>query len=735
MKTPFGVCTAVCCLLFALDLASTEKDEGAKSDLNLLVLTVASEKNDGYKRFIDSANLNGLKTKVLGFDKPWQGGNMNSVGGGYKLNLYLEALEPYKNNDNLAVLLTDAYDVVILANSSTILNKFTEFDASIVISTENSCWPDRKLADQYPTVDQNGYRFLNSGGLIGYASQLYKFLSEKPIKNLGDDQLHLTNLYLNTDLREKLNIKLDNYAKLFQNVYLAEDDIKLKLVNKSYVLENVNFNTQPAVIHGNGLSKITFNSYTNYIPNKWSPESGCNTCYDNNLDLSMLKEENYPKVLISIIVDKPTPFFDEFLNKIEDIDYPKSRLCLSITTLVDYHKEHVDKFISRIGDQYNASFVFHKTAEESIHARHFSFSLCTSKLCDFLFYIENEAHLDNPQTLKTLIQRNKKIIAPMLTRPFKAWSNFWGALSKDGFYARSLDYMDIVNYNKTGIWNVPYISSCYLMKGTILENKFTRPSYKEDNLDYDMAFSKSLRDKGVFMYIDNQYTYGHLIDSETFDITLKNPEVYQLFENRYDWEQRYIHPEYMENFNPDKKPAEPCPDVFWFPIVTEQFCREFIEIMENFGQWSDGTNNDPRLDTGYEAVPTRDIHMKQVGLQKVWLEFLRLFVSRLQEHVYLGYYSDGPPRSVMNFVVKYNPLGQASLRPHHDSSTYTINIALNSPGKDYQGGGCHFLRYKCKVTNMKVGWMLMHPGRLTHYHEGLEVTNGTRYIMISFVDP
>jgi len=58
------------------------------------------------------------------------------------------------------------------------------------------------------------------------------------------------------------------------------------------------------------------------------------------------------------------------------------------------------------------------------------------------------------------------------------------------------------------------------------------------------------------MYIDNQYTYGHLIDSESFDITLKNPEVYQLFENRYDWEQRYIHPEYMDNFNPDKKPAE-----------------------------------------------------------------------------------------------------------------------------------------------------------------------------------
>jgi len=407
---------------------------------------------------------------------------------------------------------------------------------------------------------------------------------------------------------------------------------------------------------------------------------------------------------------------------------------LSITTLVEYHKAHVDQFISRIGDQYNSTFVFHKTSEENIHARHFSFSLCTSKHCDYLFYIESEAHLDNAQTLKSLIQHNRKIIAPMLTRPFKAWSNFWGALSKEGFYARSFDYMDIVNYNKTGIWNVPYISSCYLMKGKILENKNTRPSYKEDGMDYDMAFSKSLREKGVFMYIDNQYTFGHLIDSETFDITLKNPEVYQLFENRYDWEQRYIHPDYMKNFNTEIIPAQPCPDVFWFPILTEQFCEEFIEIMENFGQWSDGSNNDTRLRTGYEAVPTRDIHMNQVGLEKHWLEFIHSYVQPIQKNVFIGYNHD-PPRSLMNFVVKYNPLGQASLRPHHDSSTYTINVALNSPGKDYQGGGCHFLRYKCKVTDMKVGWMLMHPGRLTHYHEGLEVTNGTRYIMISFVDP
>ena len=117
-----------------------------------------------------------------------------------------------------------------------------------------------------------------------------------------------------------------------------------------------------------------------------------------------------------------------------------------------------------------------------------------------------------------------------------------------------------------------------------------------------------------------------------------------------------------------------------------------------------------------------------------------------------------PPRATMNFMVRYKPEEQPSLRPHHDSSTYTINIAMNQVGEDYQGGGCNFLRYfivlwngfmglskvnknvitsryNCNVTSTKKGWMFMHPGKLTHYHEGLPTTQGTRYIMISFVDP
>lgn len=44
-------------------------------------------------------------------------------------------------------------------------------------------------------------------------------------------------------------------------------------------------------------------------------------------------------------------------------------------------------------------------------------------------------------------------------------------------------------------------------------------------------------------------------------------------------------------------------------------------------------------------------------------------------------------------------------------------------------------RQNCSVLNNAKGWLIMHPGDLTHFHEGLHVTNGTRYILVSFVDP
>ena len=71
--------------------------------------------------------------------------------------------------------------------------------------------------------------------------------------------------------------------------------------------------------------------------------------------------------------------------------------------------------------------------------------------------------------------------------------------------------------------------------------------------------------------------------------------------------------------------------------MSELFCRQLIEEMEHFGQWSDGSNYDSRLETGYEAVPTRDIHMRQIDWEEHWLHVLRTYVYPIQVKIYEGY--------------------------------------------------------------------------------------------------
>ena len=46
--------------------------------------------------------------------------------------------------------------------------------------------------------------------------------------------------------------------------------------------------------------------------------------------------------------------------------------------------------------------------------------------CDYLFVVDSEVQLDNAHSLKLFIEQNRPVLAPMLIRPYSAWSNFWG---------------------------------------------------------------------------------------------------------------------------------------------------------------------------------------------------------------------------------------------------------------------------------------------------------------------
>lgn len=44
---------------------------------------------------------------TLGLGEKWEGGDMSSFGGGYKVNLLRQALLPFKDNKDTIVMFTD----------------------------------------------------------------------------------------------------------------------------------------------------------------------------------------------------------------------------------------------------------------------------------------------------------------------------------------------------------------------------------------------------------------------------------------------------------------------------------------------------------------------------------------------------------------------------------------------------------------------------------------------------
>uniref|UniRef100_A0A3Q1MG76 procollagen-lysine 5-dioxygenase n=1 Tax=Bos taurus TaxID=9913 RepID=A0A3Q1MG76_BOVIN len=677
--------------------ADSEKPSSIPTD-KLLVITVATKESDGFHRFMQSAKYFNYTVKVLGQGEEWRGGDgINTIGGGQKVRLMKEIMEHYANQEDLVVLFTECFNVIFAGGPEEVLKKFQKSNHKVVFAADGILWPDKRLADKYPIV-HIGKRYLNSGGFIGYAPYINRIVQQWNLQDNDDDQLFYTKIYIDPLKREAINITLDHKCKIFQTLNGAVDEVVLKFENGKARAKNVFYETLPVMINGNGPTKILLNYFGNYIPNAWTQDNGCTFCEVDTIDLSAV--DVYPNVTIGVFIEQPTPFLPRFLNTLLTLDYPKEALKFFIHNKEVYHEKDIKVFFDK--------------------AKH---EITTIKI------VGPEENLSQAEARNM----GMKIIAPLVTRHGKLWSNFWGALSPDGYYARSEDYVDIVQGNRVGIWNVPYMANVYLIKGKTLRSEMIERNYfVRDKLDPDMALCRNAREMGVFMYISNRHEFGRLLSTANYNISHFNNDLWQIFENPVDWKEKYINRDYSKIFT-ENIVEQPCPDVFWFPIFSEKACDELVEEMEHYGQWSGGKHHDSRISGGYENVPTDDIHMKQIGLENVWLHFIREFIAPVTLKVFAGYYTKG--FALLNFVVKYSPERQRSLRPHHDASTFTINIALNNVGEDFQGGGCKFLRYNCSIESPRKGWSFMHPGRLTHLHEGLPVKNGTRYIAVSFIDP
>lgn len=159
--------------------------------------------------------------------------------------------------DNEIVCFVDGFDVLAIGESDEIKDKFLKFDCDVLCGAELNCWPGAYLGKYNNIKHDTGFRYLNSGGFIGYKHAIMKIYTWKSLEDIEavckihSDQGYFIEYYLahvnNIDNR----IKLDTRAEIFQNMFSVDWN---ELHFKNGRIVNLIMNTKPCFLHFNGDS-------------------------------------------------------------------------------------------------------------------------------------------------------------------------------------------------------------------------------------------------------------------------------------------------------------------------------------------------------------------------------------------------------------------------------------------------------------------------------------------------
>ena len=89
------------------------------------------------------------------------------------------------------------------------------------------------------------------------------------------------------------------------------------------------------------------------------------------------------------------------------MDYPKDKIALFVHNAVEFHEEDVEEFLKDQDKYLSVKALGPKDEIKEWHARNLGVETCEKIKCDYYFSVDSEAHIDNSQTLKLLIEQNR----------------------------------------------------------------------------------------------------------------------------------------------------------------------------------------------------------------------------------------------------------------------------------------------------------------------------------------
>ena len=216
-----------------------------------IVITVATEDNDELQRFRDSCNRYNIPYLVLGLGDDWVSGRAeNGVllepGGAQKIIYLRDEIKNWKNLQDTIIMFTDSYDVMFNGTPMEIIKRFRDMNTPLLFSAEKTCWPDEDISDAYPIVESD-YRFLNSGGFIGYGDHIIKMINTE-IDVEEDDQRFYSRYFLESGYRVPEKEPLKQVKE--NNYELHENGSPFGWMSETYFDEDV----------------------LEYVSNKWGPQ-------------------------------------------------------------------------------------------------------------------------------------------------------------------------------------------------------------------------------------------------------------------------------------------------------------------------------------------------------------------------------------------------------------------------------------------------------------------------------
>lgn len=162
------------------------------ASVRMRIVAVATHKERMFDLFVESAHRHKIRLDILGMGETWRGF-------GWRWTLILAHLETV--DDDELILVTDAFDTLILKDSDAFAAAFRALNAPIVFSKE----PD--AAEFHPCARYYRWRLfgkdpvVNGGTYMGTCGALRTFLRRLKYTDTTDDQRLLTRLHKLTHMR------------------------------------------------------------------------------------------------------------------------------------------------------------------------------------------------------------------------------------------------------------------------------------------------------------------------------------------------------------------------------------------------------------------------------------------------------------------------------------------------------------------------------------------------------